>query len=429
MTVLMDVTSLLLRQHEQVMTGIDRVEFALARYLCDLAGDIQLNPAFLISGGAGHRLVSRFAMMEALKAMERNRGLLSPPGQQLKHLFDILHELPRECAQIGATRLQARKGPHRTALSRFKFETWASFGEPAFRRFLAENDGVIYYLHASHHGLQWYERFRWIANNPIQATFFVHDLIPIDFPQFCSEGAYRSHKLKLETMARLGHNLISNSRYTAGRLRAYLDENAYGSLPVDICRLGTGPLVEVSAKQNKSIRKRRCGHPYYVCVGTIEGRKNIALLLDVWRQLAARVRSENMPRLVIAGGRGWSNDEVLYDLENMTDIGSYIVEVNGLSDMELRNLVAHAEALLAPSYVEGFGLAPAEALARGVPVIASDIDAHRELFAPGLYLVDPAAISEWLRLIEIAPNQAALSKKVNWSDFARGVIESTIRKR
>jgi glycosyltransferase involved in cell wall biosynthesis len=111
----------------------------------------------------------------------------------------------------------------------------------------------------------------------------------------------------------------------------------------------------------------------FACVGTIEPRKNHALLLDIWDAFAG---DPEAPMLVIAGARGWRNEAVF---ERLDARPAGVIEAPGLSDGALAALVAGAEGLLFPTLAEGFGLPPVEALALGTPVICSDLPVLHEV--------------------------------------------------
>ncbi|MEO0380334.1 MAG: glycosyltransferase, partial [Pseudomonadota bacterium] len=113
--------------------------------------------------------------------------------------------------------------------------------------------------------------------------------------------------------------------------------------------------------------------PYFVCIGTIEPRKNHAFLLDIWDEMG-----EQAPGLVIAGARGWKNEEVFDRLDALPANGP-ICEAAGLSDGALAALVEQSAGVLFPSHAEGFGLPATEAAACGVPIIVNDLQVLREL--------------------------------------------------
>lgn len=81
-----------------------------------------------------------------------------------------------------------------------------------------------------------------------------------------------------------------------------------------------------------------------------------------------------------------------------------MLEINGLSTPGLKRLIDNAQALLMPSFGEGYGLPVHEALAAGAPVIASDVPAFREIVSPGLELVSPLDGEGWLRAVSARIN-------------------------
>ena len=112
-------------------------------------------------------------------------------------------------------------------------------------------------------------------------------------------------------------------------------------------------------------------------VSTIEPRKNHAMMLRVWQTLARHLGSAT-PRLILIGQRGWGYDEVTDLLASSDALKSRVTEISTCSDAQLVNYLQHAQALLFPSFAEGFGMPVVEALALGVPVLASDLPVFRE---------------------------------------------------
>jgi glycosyltransferase involved in cell wall biosynthesis len=119
--------------------------------------------------------------------------------------------------------------------------------------------------------------------------------------------------------------------------------------------------------------------PYFIVLGTIEPRKNHALLLDVWEELGPEP-----PTLFICGSRGWLNTDVFARLDAKPP---GIVELSGLSDGAIAALLSGARALLFPSIAEGFGIPMAEAAALGSQVLCGDLAICREVLGDaGVYL-------------------------------------------
>ncbi|MEG0186628.1 MAG: glycosyltransferase, partial [Stenotrophomonas sp.] len=138
--------------------------------------------------------------------------------------------------------------------------------------------------------------------------------------------------------------------------------------------------------------------PYFVMLGTIEPRKNHWLMLQLWRQLIERL-GDAAPRLVIVGQRGWLCDNVIDMLERCEVLKGFVFQKTGCSDAELASWLGHSQALLFPTFAEGYGMPLAEALALGVPVIASDLPAFREIAGDIPEYVDPLDGRRWAELV------------------------------
>ena len=110
---------------------------------------------------------------------------------------------------------------------------------------------------------------------------------------------------------------------------------------------------------------------------------------------------DQAPRLVLIGRYGWENEAVLDHLQRSPNLQGLVHQVENLPDTALADLMSGAQAVLAPSSVEGFDLPAVEACALGVPLIASDIPAHREL-VPQATLLDPLDGLGWLKVLEAA---------------------------
>jgi alpha-1,3-rhamnosyl/mannosyltransferase len=123
--------------------------------------------------------------------------------------------------------------------------------------------------------------------------------------------------------------------------------------------------------------------PYVLYLGTLDPRKNLPRLIDAFAELVASGRPEH---LVLGGATGWSPNELLSrggraGLEARIHFPGYIAEA------DVPFLYAGARLFVYPSLLEGFGFPPLEAMATGVPVVASDTSSLRENLAGAATLV------------------------------------------
>jgi alpha-1,3-rhamnosyl/mannosyltransferase len=127
------------------------------------------------------------------------------------------------------------------------------------------------------------------------------------------------------------------------------------------------------------------GRPFVLFIGTIEPRKNVDLLLDVWESLPVSARGHY--DLVVAGPIGWASGATIERLGSIRYLG-YIPEP------DLAPLTAAAEVFVYPSLYEGFGFPVVQAMAAGAPVITSNVSSLPEVAGDAALLVDPRSQSE-----------------------------------
>lgn len=219
-----------------------------------------------------------------------------------------------------------------------------------------------------------------LASIPLRRVILIHDVIPLDYPEWTRPQQVTVFQRNFEAAARHADALISITQASCDRLvhwrrKLGLPETA----PVVAALLGTGLATPDPAQPIPD-------RPYFITLGTIEPRKNHALLLDAWQRMV------DPPLLLILGQRGWLNEDVFARLDQLGP-DAPIREMTNLSDAAVAALMAGAQALLFPSRAEGFGLPLTEAAARGVPVLGLDLPTTQEILGDyAHYLPDDAQI-------------------------------------
>lgn len=246
-------------------------------------------------------------------------------------------------------------------------------------------------LNVGHTGLDAPDLPGWIMARHLRAVFMIHDLIPISHPEFCRPGELRKHQLRMDHALRAGTGIIANSDATVAALAEYARHRGL-AVPPHVTAWIAGP--EPVARPVLPALDR----PWFVSIGTVEGRKNHVLLLHLWRRLAERL-GERTPLLVVIGQRGWEAETAFAMLDRQPQIKRHVLELNQCSDAELAGYLAGARALLMPSFVEGFGLPVVEAMQQGTPVIASDLPVFREIAGDVPLYCDPLDGPAWERAI------------------------------
>lgn len=227
-----------------------------------------------------------------------------------------------------------------------------------------------FWLNPGHTGLDRLGLAEWVQRRNLRPIHLIHDLIPITHPQFCREGEDERHRRRMRAALDTASGVIANSAHTLDTLREFAAVEGRTLPPATVAWPGTPALPSLPPQPDRE--------PTFVILGTIEGRKNQALLLAAWRQLLGDEGIAAKPRLLIVGRRGWQADDVFAELDSGA-FGDSVVELGPLDDDRLAEVLARTRALLFPSITEGYGIPLVEALAARVPVIANDLPVFREI--------------------------------------------------
>lgn len=427
----LDIARLLERACAGSLTGIDRVELAYAEHLPEG------RTRFVVL----NRWSSRFALL---------------PTKAVRTFLAALHQT-WDTGRVVACRRQAVSLLVGSAIA------------PA----PPDRDAV--YLLVSHRHLH-REAALASALRGSAAAFvpLIHDLIPLEFPEYARPGEAERHRRRMATVARLADAVVVNSVATGSALRRWLPADR----PVFTARLGVAervcrafddtvasppsscrrmpasttspsPIENVDAGMRRydglgpplghtdsplvSIAESAApGGPYFLTVGTIEPRKNHLLLLHLWRRLIA-THGVSAPHLLIAGRRGWENENIVDLLDRCEALRSHVHELGPIPDRQLTALTRNARAVLMPSFAEGFGLPVAEALASGTPVLCSDLPAHWEAGGAVPEYLDPLDTPAWLTaILDYAGDNSARRaaqlrrlpswKVTTWDEHVGGVV-------
>lgn len=243
------------------------------------------------------------------------------------------------------------------------------------------------YLNVTHTDFDLGSHARWVIGRALRAVYLIHDLIPILHPEHCRPHAVTRHTGRVRAALEHGSGIVVGSAAVARDLHAYAATNGLRVPPVMVAALAGAPLRHDAAAHDRA-------SDYFLCVGTIESRKNHDLLLKVWQRLRARL-GEAAPRLIIVGRWGSGSAPFQRALDASGLNGNLIQVLDNCDDQSLAGLMARARAMLMPSLAEGFGLPLAEALTAGIPVIASNLPCFREVGQGIPCLLDPRNVDAW----------------------------------
>lgn len=232
-----------------------------------------------------------------------------------------------------------------------------------------------------------------------KSMLVVHDLAIYKHPEWFPGGQDFATRVVVPSSVKRAAKIISVSRATKKDLAEVLKVPAE---KIDVVYEGVD--VNRFKPQNSDDVKKRFGinKPYILTIGTLSPRKNIKRLVEAF----AKINGDY--QLVVAGGRGWKDEDVF---EAGRSLDNKIIFTDYVSDADIPKLVAGAEVFVMPSLYEGFGLPVLEALASGTLAASSDRTSLPEVGGEVVKYFDPEntsditkAISELLNLPEPEKN-------------------------
>lgn len=170
---------------------------------------------------------------------------------------------------------------------------------------------------------------------------------------------------------------------------------------------------------------------YLLFIGTLEPRKNIEGIIRAYAKLSADLQAKHP--LVIGGKKGWYYDSIFTTVKELS-LEEKVQFLGRVPDEHLPALYRQAKVFLFPSFYEGFGLPPLEAMACGTPVITSNLSSLPEVVGEAGILVNPHSNAElsvamkkllsdeelYQSMVQQLPNQV---KKFSWDTAATQTLE------
>lgn len=365
----------------------------------------------------GKPIVGLNAHLLSMDANYRNAGLS-------RYIFQLMHHLPPAAPDLGFVGYVGNKGISVPGWE-MRPSAWRTASAP--RRIMWEQLAQPVALSRDHVELVHAPVYVGpiIHRCPIVVT--IHDLTFFRYPDLFPSGNRRYlQRMTLATASRASR-VIVDSASTRDDVIDLLDVPLER---IDVIYPGVSyNSIDRADPEKTQAYRSRLGleNDFVLFVGTLEPRKNIALLLDAWSILASRHRRH--PTLVIVGGKGWFY-EALDARVRALGLSDSVRFEGYVPDDELASWYAAASLFVFPSLYEGFGFTPLEAMACGVPVVTSNRSSLPEVVGnAGLALApdDPTAWADTIATLLSSPEKRAAMVEAGYLQAARFSWDETAR--
>ncbi|NNF15273.1 MAG: glycosyltransferase family 4 protein [Gammaproteobacteria bacterium] len=250
---------------------------------------------------------------------------------------------------------------------------------------------------------------------------FLHDAQPFAIPQNFSTSFGLWYRTLFKIAGHRAARVLVNSHFTKSELCTHANLDA---TKMDVCHLGTEHVHRVEPANDVEQKFKLPDQKFVLAVSSANPNKNFSTVLSALEQLG-----DTAPPCVIVGHREQKHfDQVQLDPDRVHHLG-YV------TDAELLALYQRALCLLFPSFYEGFGLPPLEAMAMGCPVIASCTGAMPEVCGDSVAYCnpqDPASLANAIAGVQSCTSLRASmtsagrdrSANFTWESAGRTVLDS-----
>ena len=295
---------------------------------------------------------------------------------------------------------------------------------------------VFFMPHLNFIGLSGFARSGKARSAGARSLLTVHDLSFLKYPEFFSARKNFWHRLvKAKKLLKRFSLVIAVSENTK---RDIMELGGINPDKVKVIYSGVGeeykklPLINYQFSVKRVRDKYNLPERFILYLGTIEPRKNVDGIIRAYNQLRVMSCELRDYKLIIAGARGWKSENIYreWDKSAFKNDIKFLGYVEPDDKIYLYNL---ASVFIYPSFYEGFGFPPLEAMACGVPVVASFASSLPEVVGDAALMVDPYNINDLAGALEkvlvdenlknkLIARGLEQAKKFSWRETARAYL-------
>lgn len=243
---------------------------------------------------------------------------------------------------------------------------------------------------------------------------YIHDFLFMDYPQYFSLVERIVYKFIFSSVKRSNH-VITISKSEKNRI---MNHTKISSDNISFVYHGVDNQFQdrLEKQEQKLISSYKLPSKYILYVGRINIRKNIKTLLESF----SKIQDKEIVLVIV--GKEENNDikfhETIYEL----NIEKRVFIIGHVSNDDLVEIFANAKIFVFPSFAEGFGLPPLEAMKSGIPSIVSDINSLNEVCDDGVLYFNPHEVNELKEKIELLLGNDSLYNELKQKGLNRAEL-------
>jgi glycosyltransferase involved in cell wall biosynthesis len=224
---------------------------------------------------------------------------------------------------------------------------------------------------------------------PKKTVVTVHDIGFHRIPKLYKKRQVRIHEIAMHEARKRAARIVTVSEFSGREIaEAYgIDPSRIAITPNGVDHALYRPIADIAAIDER-LRRYRIGKPFFIAIGRLEAKKNIAALVRAFTHFKTRRGIGDPHRLVLVGVPGFGYEEIRKAIDDST-VKSDIMELGYVPELDMPYLLNAAEALIHPSWYEGFGIPPVMAMASGCAVLSSNAASLPEVVGPDAGLFFP----------------------------------------
>lgn len=268
---------------------------------------------------------------------------------------------------------------------------------------------------------------------PCPVVNTIHDLSFEHLPETFKRRSWRQMRLTIRRSAQAAAHILTDSDFSRTDILETYKLNPDSVTATLLAAASQFKPVEDDAEINRIRQRYGITGAYLLTLGSIQPRKNMPRLIRAFAALCRDSAIRPLPTLVVAGKRAWLYEETLEAAEN-SRVREQILFTGYVPQMDLPALYSGATCFVYPSYFEGFGIPPLEAMRCGTPTITGNRSCFPEIIGDGGLLVDPfdeRAIRDAIQQVfadptlrdELKQKGMRRSNLFNWRETARQTLQ------